>query len=115
MDLKLPILFVIPRKRGYSFIKDNLKAEGEREAYFMGLGDAIMPTVLVVSANVFTEYTGVLSPAATGAMIGTLIGFFALMALVMKGKPQAGLPFLNTGAIVGFFVGALIAGMPLLG
>ncbi len=116
MDLKLPILFVIPRKKGYSFIKDNpTAADGEREAYFMGLGDAIMPTILVVSANVFTEYSGFISPSAAGAIIGTLIGFFALMILVMKGKPQAGLPFLNTGAIAGYFIGALLAGMPLLG
>lgn len=115
MDLKLPILFVIPRKKGYSFIEDNPAAEGEREAYFMGLGDAIMPTVLVVSANIFTEYSGIISPAAAGAMIGTLIGFIALMILVMRGKPQAGLPFLNTGAIAGYCIGALVAGMPLFG
>jgi presenilin-like A22 family membrane protease len=115
MDLKLPILFVVPRKKGYSFMEDELKAEGEREAYFMGLGDAIMPTILVVSANVFMEYTGIISPAAAGAMIGTFIGFAALMALVMKGKPQAGLPFLNTGAIAGYLIGAAVAGMPLLG
>nr|WP_300609429.1 presenilin family intramembrane aspartyl protease PSH [Methanohalophilus sp.] len=115
MDLKLPILFVIPKKKDYSFIEDKTTEEGEHKAYFMGLGDAIMPTVLVVSANIFTEYNGIISPAAAGAMFGTLTGYIALMVLVMRGKPQAGLPFLNTGAIAGYFIGALIAGMPLLG
>jgi presenilin-like A22 family membrane protease len=81
----------------------------------MGLGDAIMPTIIVVSANVFLPHEGFIGVPAIGAMIGTLIGFFALTILVMKGKPQAGLPFLNSGAILGYVAGALIAGMPLLG
>ncbi|WP_135610494.1 presenilin family intramembrane aspartyl protease PSH [Methanococcoides sp. AM1] len=115
MDLKLPILFVIPKKLNYSFIKDSLKAEGERDAFFMGLGDAVMPTVLVVSANVFIEHTGFISYPALGAMAGTIIGFFALTIFVMKGKPQAGLPFLNGGVILGYIAGALLSGTPILG
>ncbi|WP_129598170.1 presenilin family intramembrane aspartyl protease PSH [Methanohalophilus profundi] len=115
MDLKLPILFVIPKKRNYSFIEDTPSTEGEKEAFYMGLGDAIMPTIIVVSANVFLPHEGFVGIPAIGAMVGTLIGFFALTILVMKGKPQAGLPFLNSGAILGYVAGALIAGMPLLG
>ncbi|MCD4703874.1 MAG: hypothetical protein K8R64_06230 [Methanosarcinaceae archaeon] len=115
MDLKLPILFVIPKKLDYSFITDNVNMEGKREAFFMGLGDAIMPSVLVVSSYVFIEHSGSLPYPTIGAMIGTLAGFFALTILVMKGKPQAGLPFLNGGVIIGYIVGTLIAGTPLLG
>nr|WP_279385066.1 presenilin family intramembrane aspartyl protease [Methanosarcina barkeri] len=39
--------------------------------FFMGLGDAVMPTLLVVSANVFmkSNFYPVL-----GAILGTLIG-----------------------------------------
>ncbi|MGM0771173.1 MAG: presenilin family intramembrane aspartyl protease PSH [Halobacteriota archaeon] len=115
MDLKLPILFVIPKKLNYSFIKDSLKAEGEKDAFFMGLGDAVMPTVLVVSANVFIEHSSFISYPSLGAMAGTLIGFFALSIFVMKGKPQAGLPFLNGGVILGYIAGALLSGVPVLG
>ena len=119
MDLRLPILFVIPKKLNYSFIKDNFKKEEgeEREAFFMGLGDAVMPTILVVSANIFLseysplQYMGISYPSI-GAMIGTLIGYAALMVFVMKGKPQAGLPFLNTGVILGYATGVLISGIP---
>lgn len=118
MDLRLPILFVIPKHLKYSFIKDTFdKEEGEeREAFFMGLGDAIMPTILVVSANVFLvqkatlNYIGFISYPALGAMIGTIAGFIALSILVMKGKPQAGLPFLNTGVILGYILGVLASG-----
>lgn len=118
MDLRLPILFVIPKHLKYSFIEDSFKKEEgqEREAFFMGLGDAIMPTILVVSANVFLvqkatlNYIGFISYPALGAMIGTIVGFMALTILVMKGKPQAGLPFLNSGVILGYIVGVLVSG-----
>jgi presenilin-like A22 family membrane protease len=119
MDLRLPILFIIPKKLSYSFIKDTFKKEEgeERESFFMGLGDAVMPTILVVSANVFLakysplQFFGVSYPSI-GAIIGTLVGYSALMVFVMKGKPQAGLPFLNTGVILGYAVGVLISGIP---
>lgn len=113
MDLKLPILFIIPKHLGYSFRTEKFDQKGEREAFFMGLGDAVMPTILVVSAYVFIEHTGLISYPALGAMIGTIIGFFALMILVMKGKPQAGLPFLNSGVILGYVAGCLLSGSPL--
>jgi presenilin-like A22 family membrane protease len=110
MDLKLPILFVIPKHLRYSFLQEKVKKEGEREAFFMGLGDAIMPTLLVVSASIFIHTTGGNTYPVLGAMLGTLAGFVVLFALVMKGKPQAGLPFLNSGVILGFFIGVLLSG-----
>ncbi len=120
MDLKLPILLVIPKHWRYSFLTDKFDKE-EREAFFMGLGDAVMPTILVISANTFVNagyYTlpliGAINIPAIGAIIGTLVGFSVLMGFVMKGKPQAGLPFLNGGVILGYIVGSLIAGSPLL-
>jgi presenilin-like A22 family membrane protease len=109
MDLRLPILFIVPKHRNYSFRAETFDKE-ERDAFFMGLGDAVMPSILVVSAHFFT---GSLI-AATGAIIGSLVGFAALMSFVLKGKPQAGLPFLNTGAILGYIIGTLIAGIPII-
>lgn len=40
--------------------------------------------------------------AAAGALIGGLLGYVVLFNLVAKGNPQAGLPFLNSGAILGY-------------
>lgn len=113
MDLKLPILFIIPKHSNYSFIKENFKEGEKREAFFMGLGDAVMPTLLVVSANVFIENGG-LSYPVLGAVLGTLVGHIFLSIMVMKGKPQAGLPFLNSGAIIGFFAGVLLSGATIM-
>ena len=58
MDMKTPILFVIPKKRDYSFINEGigkLDDGGERSAFIIGMGDLIMPAILVVSANVFIK------------------------------------------------------------
>jgi presenilin-like A22 family membrane protease len=41
-------------------------------------------------------------------MIGTLVGFVILMSFVIKGKPQAGLPCLGGGAIVGYILSSYI-------
>lgn len=116
MDLRLPILLVIPKHWNYSFLAEKFDKE-EREAFFMGLGDAVMPTILVISANTFVKATPILGPLnipAIGAMLGTFIGFAVLMGLVIKGKPQAGLPFLNGGVILGYVAGSLIAGSPMI-
>lgn len=123
MDLRLPIMLIVPKHRGYSFLreeaslKDKLAKGEEREALFMGLGDVVIPCVLVVSALQF------LDPARTVAGIGgnlvvslatlggALVGYAVLMTLVAKGKAHAGLPSLNGGAIAGF----LLALLPLYG
>jgi len=113
MDLKLPILFVIPKHLNYSFLQEDFKQGEKHEAFFMGLGDAVMPTLLVVSANVFMKSNGIPYPVL-GAILGTLAGHAVLSIIVMKGKPQAGLPFLNSGVILGFITGVLISGASIM-
>ena len=122
MELKAPILFVVPKKWSYSFLKEKFDPDAERDAYFMGLGDAVMPTILVVSANVFIEgaasvaipFIGMVNLPALGGIVGTAVGFVLLMYVVQGGKPQAGLPFLNGGVIAGYLVGCAIAGVPFI-
>ena len=41
------------------------------------------------------------------ALVGGLIGYLVLMGYVASGRPQAGLPLLNGGAILGYIVGGL--------
>lgn len=111
MDLKLPVLLVIPKIRHYSLIKETkslkekLKEDEERDAFFMGLGDIVMPGILV--AAVYNAIDGGLL-IALSCIIGTLVGFAILMIFVMKGKPQAGLPLLCGGAILGYLISSLV-------
>ncbi|ERH09802.1 MAG: hypothetical protein J07HX64_01564 [halophilic archaeon J07HX64] len=96
------------------------EASPDRDAMFIGLGDAIMPTVLVASAAFYVETDPVVSafgipatlPALT-AMVGTLTGLVALLWLVTRGRAHAGLPLLNGGAIAGYLLGAIASGLTL--
>jgi len=117
IDLKTPILFVIPKRRDYSFIRDGIgkleEGGGERAAFIIGMGDLIMPSILVVSANVFMKgwrLFGVINLPALGAILGSLAGLVILLSYVASGKPQAGLPPLNGCTILGFLVGWGLAG-----
>lgn len=111
MDLKLPVLLVVPKVRHYSLIKETkslkekLKEGEEREAFFMGLGDVVMPGILV--AAIYHNINNGL-PIALSVILGTLVGFVILMIFVMKGKPQAGLPCLCGGAILGYILSSYV-------
>jgi len=112
MDLKLPVLLVVPKTRKYSLLaetkglKKKLEDNEEREAFFLGLGDIVFPGILVAASFHSIPDIGLL--IAFSVMIGTLIGFAALMSVVIKGKPQAGLPYLCTGAILGYVVASYL-------
>jgi presenilin-like A22 family membrane protease len=101
MSLRLPILLIIPKVKGYSFLKEkgSFKEKMERDAFFMGLGDVVMPGILVASTyyniGLFTAFL---------VILGTLLGFAILMLLVVRGRPQAGLPCLCGGAILGYLI-----------
>ncbi|MFZ2470909.1 MAG: presenilin family intramembrane aspartyl protease PSH [Methanothrix sp.] len=124
IKIKAPLLFVVPRSRGYSFRKDTPPvstpnssdqanpAGGKRGAFFLGLGDAIIPTILVISAYTSLPVGGIFGVnfPAIGAMLGTYLGFLALMT-TSRDRPQAGLPFLNSGVIFGFLAGCALAGI----
>ncbi|MFC7226451.1 presenilin family intramembrane aspartyl protease [Salinirubellus salinus] len=156
MDLKLPVVLVVPLTLSYSFLESDGDAEGrqgadtaaadggeaatatesdpdggpepaeapdplDRDAFFIGLGDAVMPAVLVASAGFFApggvDYLvsglALTLPALT-AMVGTLLGLVVLMYQVAKGQAHAGLPLLNGGAIGGYLLGSLAAGVSLV-
>ena len=91
-----------------------------RDALFMGLGDVIFPGMLVISSITFLpDYGPVVfdfwgeprKPVHLGArlvgmgtLLGGLFGYAALMTQVARGKPQAGLPLLNGGSILGYLI-----------
>ncbi|AWB27504.1 presenilin family intramembrane aspartyl protease PSH [Halococcoides cellulosivorans] len=162
MDLRIPVVLVIPIERGYSFLEDgpsigddtadtdggeeshdrdttveqsptasDADASGEaatdsdpldRGALFIGLGDAVMPTVLVASAVAFTPGGVAVSTIgglpytvpALGAMLGTFVGLAVLVRMVLAGRAHAGLPMLNGGAIAGYLLASLAVGVDLL-
>jgi len=161
MDLRIPVILVIPLSWSYSLLddvggdaddttdaddvgddntdqvddgddtettgdgstdpSDDIASDSdEREAFFIGLGDAVIPGVMVASAAFFipAEFRYeialfTINTPALASLVGTLAGLLVLMSMVMKGKPHAGLPLLNGGAIGGYLLGALWVGIPL--
>jgi presenilin-like A22 family membrane protease len=92
----------------------------ERDALFIGLGDAVMPTVMVASAASFSPAptlglpVAALNLPALLAAVGTIAGLLVLLRNVLKGEAHAGLPLLNGGAVGGYLLGSVAAGVPLV-
>ena len=119
-EMKLPILMVMPSRPGYDYTRapslreQRAQPMEEREALFMGLGDVVIPGTLVVSSYVFLPAARVFSAVggnllvALGALLGSLVGYAVLMRLVARGNAQAGLPFLNGGALGGYCIAYLL-------
>ena len=73
---------------------------------------------MVASAACFSEAPYIflripISMPVVGSMVGTIGGLIILLWLVNKGRAHAGLPFLNGGAIIGYLVGSIVAGISL--
>ncbi len=137
MGLRLPIMVVVPKTRDYSFLQGDTVTDADidddtveqepglnededqdpqpgQDALFMGLGDIVIPGVLVVSSMMFLRgYDAALDSVlgiapslfvAISTLAGATVGFVFLMRGVLKGSPHAGLPALNGGALVGFLI-----------
>ncbi len=114
MKMKVPVMMVVPQKADYSFaekegIEQEIDGERERDAMFIGLGDMIIPGILPVAATIHLESTwvgGQYGPllVALGSIVGAVIGMMVLLRFVLKGKPHAGLPLLNSGTILGYMI-----------
>jgi len=112
LSLKVPVVLLVPKIRNYSLMQDTtslnekLQKGEERQVFLLGLGDIVFPGALVVSS-----YNNLASNnlfVAFGVLIGTLVGYSFLTTLVVKGKPQAGLPLLCGFAILGYFVSVFL-------
>ena len=98
----------MPKTSSYSFLSqgslnEQIESGEKREALFMGLGDLVIPGALVVSAKATLGWA-----VGLASMFGSVVGFFILMVFVLSGRPQAGLPLLNGGAIIGYLLGAFL-------
>jgi len=147
LDLNVPVVLVLPVVAGFSLLDDgganpaslddgdpaanggepgderttgDEQGDGDRDALFIGLGDAVMPTVMVASAASFSPAPALGLPLAALnlpallAALGTLAGLVVLLRAVLRGTPHAGLPLLNGGAVGGYLLGSVVAGVPLV-
>ncbi len=106
---------------GESEADESDDSDGSRDVFFIGLGDAVMPTVLVASAAFFSPAPSLGVPGLPGlnlpalfGMVGTFAGLAVLLKMVLAGRAHAGLPLLNGGTIAGYLLGSLVSGISLV-
>lgn len=149
-SMKVPMVFVVPTGRGLSLRESGLDlgleeetdgdageravetedadaagddpapARGDQPAMILGLGDALIPGMLAVSAGHFLPDAPTIVPSlsanapALGALLGGIVGMGALVVVLHRfDGAHAGLPPLNAGVLGGYFLGAVAAGVPL--
>lgn len=110
-EVRVPGLFVVPQDpRGGV---DSVFGDGGGAA--LGVGDAVFPGLLAVSAQQFLTASPVvlgIGLPALATTVGALGGVVATyVVLVRTGDAQPALPLANAGALIGFFAGALAAGI----
>ncbi|QPV61406.1 hypothetical protein I7X12_11570 [Halosimplex litoreum] len=140
-DLKAPIVFVVPHSLEFSMRDPEFDLIGDgggddadtepadergddagsptrSKIALLGLGDAIIPGMLAVSAGHFLDAPAVVpalnaNAPALGALVGGLVGMGGLLYLVHRVEgAHAGLPPLNAGVLGGYLLGAVAAGIP---
>jgi presenilin-like A22 family membrane protease len=107
MDSKLPLMLIAPNKPELFVYQKRFQKRRQQRSFFRRGWDVIEPIILVVIDHIFLHN----AYPAIGAMFGTLLGCIVMYTVTIKGSSaQAGLPFLNSGAILGFFAGGLLSG-----
>lgn len=116
----LPVILVVPLSLPFSMRSssasddDTLVPEG---ALIIGLGDAVIPGLLAISAAVYgpvepSVVAGIaISAPVLGVIGGTVVGLLGLFTIPEKDTAHPGLPFLTSGAIAGYLIGAMIVGI----
>lgn len=108
IEHNLPALFVVPAKSDYTYknaegIKKKVQKTKERDAYYMGFGDVMIPGIMVVgAARMFGLTAGIFT------LVGAVCSMTLLNIMVNSGKPQPGLPYLNAGSLAGLLVYLLL-------
>lgn len=129
-SMKVPLVFVVPESREFSYRETDLGGLGVDDeggddagggafpATILGLGDALIPGMLAVSAAHFLD-APVVVPAlganlpALGAVAGGVVGLAALTYVLERFEGvHAGLPPLNASVLAGYLLGAVAAGIP---
>jgi presenilin-like A22 family membrane protease len=78
----------------------------------IGVGDFMFPTLLSVSAATAVE--SVTSPVVLLTILGTMVAALVLRDAKTRAETLPALPWLNTGAIIGFLVGSLVVSESLI-
>lgn len=110
----LPNYLVVPSFKRleikFSEIKNSIKQESDEKpegvGLYIGVGDFVFPSLLVVSSFI----SGGLSLGVAGGIVGSILSIpFLLVLLRYTEGGLPGLPVLNTGCFCGWILGVLVS------
>ncbi len=90
LSTNLPLLLIFPKRLR--------RKHGRKDAIYMGLGDVVIPGMLITASYINNGFTALIF-----TLCGAIAGLILLIFLVSR-APQPGLPFLNSGAIIGYAI-----------
>lgn len=115
-NARLPNVLIIPSTLRFDL--DSLREYvngGEKPdniGMVIGVGDFMFPTLLTVSAATAVE--SVTSPVVLLTVVGTIVAALVLRDAKTRAETLPALPWLNTGAIIGFLVGSILVSESLM-
>jgi presenilin-like A22 family membrane protease len=109
IDRDLPMLFVFPTDFSKKIEKIEIGEDGieGHTAMALGFGDVAFPGIMVVASAIYGMKVGHFYPFFILPLVGGIVGMIYLVLGNVK-KPAPGLPFLNTGVIVGTLLSYLV-------
>ncbi len=105
LESMVPLFFIMPSSR--HFDSSNLRIEGgseERGAILLGFGDVAIPNIMIMTSFSYFHYQ--IFPFLILPLLGGLAAMVVLFTYIKR--PAPGLPFLNTGVLLGFGAALLI-------
>jgi presenilin-like A22 family membrane protease len=101
IDNQFPLMFTLPSERGMTINGLTFENRETHSVIMLGFGDMAIPELLIVSSAIYNPLHIVLFIALTLAGALSALGF---LFFSNHGKPAPGLPYINTGVILGFLI-----------
>jgi len=99
-----PLLFLLPSNKNLKMRDLTFENRGESDIIMLGFGDMAIPELFIVSASIYNINHIILFASLT--ILGAIAALIFLFHF--NKKPAPGLPYINTGVIIGFLIALLI-------
>jgi len=101
IDNQYPLMFTLPSERKMKINELTFDNRDTHSVIMLGFGDMAIPELLIVSSAIYNPLHVILFVALTLAGALSALGF---LFFFNHGKPAPGLPYINTGVILGFLI-----------
>ena len=105
VDNQYPLMFTLPSNRNMKIKDLTFDNRGTHSVIMLGFGDMAIPEILIVSSAIYNPlHIALFALLTLAGAIGALVFLF----FFNHGKPAPGLPYINTGVIIGFLIAIAI-------